>query len=39
MHDWLSVAGPLAGIFLAVALGAAALVTVVFPTLAPKLPF
>lgn len=39
MRDWLSVAGPLAGIFLAVALGAAALVTVVFPTLAPKLPF
>lgn len=39
MHDWLSVAGPLAGIFLAVALGAAALVTVVFPALAPKLPF
>ena len=39
MHDWLSVAGPLAGIFLAVALGAAALVTVVFPEMAPKLPF
>ena len=39
IRDWLSVAGPLAGIFLAVALGAAALVTVVFPTLAPKLPF
>ncbi|MCQ4609971.1 hypothetical protein KBX14_05955 [Corynebacterium sp. CCUG 61414] len=39
MRDWLSVAGPLAGIFLAVALGAAALVTVVFPALAPKLPF
>lgn len=39
MRDWLSIAGPLAGIFLAVALGAAALVTVVFPTLAPKLPF
>lgn len=38
-RDWLSIAGPLAGIFLAVALGAAALVTVVFPTLAPKLPF
>ena len=39
MRDWLSVAGPLAGIFLAVALGAAALVTVVFPEMAPKLPF
>ena len=39
IREWLSVAGPLAGIFLAVALGAAALVTVVFPTLAPKLPF
>lgn len=38
-RDWLSVAGPLAGVFLAVALGAAALVTVVFPALAPKLPF
>lgn len=39
IREWLSIAGPLAGIFLAVALGAAALVTVVFPTLAPKLPF
>lgn len=39
IREWLSIAGPLAGIFLALALGAAALVTVVFPTLAPKLPF
>lgn len=39
MHEWLSVAGPLAGIFLAIALGAAALVTVVFPALASKVPF
>ena len=39
IREWLSIAGPLAGIFLAVALGAAALVTVVFPALAPKLPF
>lgn len=39
IREWLSIAGPLAGIFLAIALGAAALVTVVFPTLAPKLPF
>lgn len=38
-RQWLSIAGPLAGIFLAIALGAAVLVTVVFPTLAPKLPF
>ncbi|OIR41945.1 hypothetical protein [Corynebacterium sp. NML130628] len=39
IREWLSIAGPLAGIFLALALGAAALVTVVFPALTPKLPF